>query len=1167
MARSWEEVTNLPEYQSLSDEQKEEARDQYFYDNVAPNANTMDEIRVMREQFDADTAPPPPPEDTWGETLTKAVKRAGTRMKSSVGGLMQDYEQKDQQVVAGAQRAAEGKPFATLDLIKLGVNAPRMIAEALDPKARAGMQDIRGQVGEAGRGIADQAHEELQGMEYYNEDGSLKYYVGHGTEVLFGNVLPALGIGLVTRSPNTGLAFMGGQVYGEKYQDAIREGRSPEQASMDAAFYALSETITERIPLGMALKHGEKFLRRVLKTSGAEGVSEVINSIMQRAYDEGMVNEETDLKSFIQALSSEEAFKEYRDALVIGMGVGGTMATVAHPAVRSQEKSDVEIMKNTTPDQLAAMDNAMLEQYIDNGARMANTYGDQDLAQTVEVFKAELDARNEAQGLAARDWSGPASWKKPQGPLERAVEKAEAGAITPADEIQTDEETGLADEPQGVERRETAREGVAPVGAVKTEEEEQQPSYPEPLANIEAQLAEMANPESPKDTVFVAEGTQLPESVPEGAQVVEGRTGTLITTNPQKAKLFQKDEAEVPRLLGYARSKEEIAQTVDETGEQPMVAVVRNDEGVPIHEEVIAPGQEQPATLRLQQEYGRPVEIVDPMDVIAERTERIEAEQQRQAEEQEQAETEEQLEEAGEQITDEMPAELPEGVEPILKSDGQPFPTEQQARQAMINRELPEADNSIIPYEGGFAIAQMTTEQPPAEKPAKKKFVPVTLKFATENALLAGDPSNLAEFNQLSEELGVDPWSKRSNIIALRNQAEQRKAELEKKKAATPEPKKVPKKAKKPEHGAVKTEDMTDEQIINLPLEEFEELVLATNRRLSQADKDLKDKKTTFEEVEKAEAEFVRLNNLWRTHGALKKTARDLDDFKAKEKERQRKAREKAKPKDKPYTDTTKIFETFYQEEHKTEYGPVIATASWAYRPEKYKDTYGTDGALINVGVTRKDTNKGKSFSGLVYQGPTDNASIDKFIDMVVQNNADEIFPEEAKAKKAEQRKAERKAKKEAEKTAPESAPPRMTELGEPAPEIGDRVTVNYNPADTSIEGLTGEVTEVSLYPTPSTVKIKFDDARINRKTADQVFPIMYLDESGLQRKAQDQPAIPEQEQPALEAPAPGINMRDINIRLEVPGAEDMVVNADTAYNMAEARLDELAALRDCVRS
>lgn len=55
--KSWQEVTQLPEYKSLSSEEKENARNEYFFDVVVPTASDLSEIKQLRADFDAETRP------------------------------------------------------------------------------------------------------------------------------------------------------------------------------------------------------------------------------------------------------------------------------------------------------------------------------------------------------------------------------------------------------------------------------------------------------------------------------------------------------------------------------------------------------------------------------------------------------------------------------------------------------------------------------------------------------------------------------------------------------------------------------------------------------------------------------------------------------------------------------------------------------------------------------------------------------------------------------------------------------------------------------------------------------------------------------------------------------------------------------------------------------
>ena len=55
MAKSWEEVTQLPEVQTLSAEEKENLRQKYFLQVVAPTAKSIKEVRQLSADFDAST--------------------------------------------------------------------------------------------------------------------------------------------------------------------------------------------------------------------------------------------------------------------------------------------------------------------------------------------------------------------------------------------------------------------------------------------------------------------------------------------------------------------------------------------------------------------------------------------------------------------------------------------------------------------------------------------------------------------------------------------------------------------------------------------------------------------------------------------------------------------------------------------------------------------------------------------------------------------------------------------------------------------------------------------------------------------------------------------------------------------------------------------------------
>ena len=237
------------------------------------------------------------PEDPLTSILSTGVKRAGARVQGTVGGLL--------------QRAGES---------------------AIESGTEEGSfsQQFGQRLQERGMQVSDEAYKSLLDNPVKARDGSVKYYLAHGTEQLFGNLLPTFAVGAVSGIP-AALGTMTGMVYGDKYQQARREGRTPTQASWDGIFYGLTEGVTEALPLGKALALGKAFWPRVFGTAVAEGTTEVLNEIMQRAYDLGIVEDDTTVPEFLRKIADNDALRQYRDALVLGAGTGATVAAAVHP--------------------------------------------------------------------------------------------------------------------------------------------------------------------------------------------------------------------------------------------------------------------------------------------------------------------------------------------------------------------------------------------------------------------------------------------------------------------------------------------------------------------------------------------------------------------------------------------------------------------------------------------------------------------------------------------------------------------------------------------------------------------------------------------------------------------------------------------------------------------
>ncbi len=166
-----------------------------------------------------------------------------------------------------------------------------------------------------------------------------------------------------------------------------------------------------------------------------------------------------------------------------------------------------------------------------------------------------------------------------------------------------------------------------PAGAVHSAPPEEQAApvaqtTREPSGDIAAQLKALADPANPKDAMFVAAGTPMPAQVPADVHVVPSVSGTLLTTNPDKAAAFLEasksgtlTDALVGRLLGIPETKAEAAasgkpaavQGTDQAG-NVVAEAGASPEGIPAAAQAIAP-----------QVPGGSVRVTTPEDVQARR--------------------------------------------------------------------------------------------------------------------------------------------------------------------------------------------------------------------------------------------------------------------------------------------------------------------------------------------------------------------------------------------------------------------------------------------------------------------------------------------------------------------------------------------------------------------
>jgi hypothetical protein len=121
---------------------------------------------------------------------------------------------------------------------------------------------------------------------------------------------------------------------------------------------------------------------------------------------------------------------------------------------------------------------------------------------------------------------------------------------------------------------------------------------PEPVSDIQAQLAAVADPANPKTTMFVAKGTPMPDTIPKGVRQATRPEGTLISTDAAKLNAFRKGkltDEKLASLLDYPEPKSQVnpataqaVQAKDAQGNVVTEAAV-NPQTVPAAAEALAP--------------------------------------------------------------------------------------------------------------------------------------------------------------------------------------------------------------------------------------------------------------------------------------------------------------------------------------------------------------------------------------------------------------------------------------------------------------------------------------------------------------------------------------------------------------------------------------------------
>jgi hypothetical protein len=226
------------------------------------------------------------PAASWWDTIKSAVTSTPARWKQMAGAAM--------------QALGEHPDFLTPSNPNLSAEENEDMNAGLAP-ARAAAGQKMAQFGT--KLYADAAADIKTNMP--NLDAStakrLAYTITSGTI----DILPVLAATAVTKNPLVGGAMMGAQAGVSKYGEARADGRSPDQAAMDASFSGMVNGALGTLPLGALMKPGQTFLAKTLQSAVTFGAISVATEALQLGYDKGLVTPNMTLAQAMQRL--EEA--------------------------------------------------------------------------------------------------------------------------------------------------------------------------------------------------------------------------------------------------------------------------------------------------------------------------------------------------------------------------------------------------------------------------------------------------------------------------------------------------------------------------------------------------------------------------------------------------------------------------------------------------------------------------------------------------------------------------------------------------------------------------------------------------------------------------------------------------------------------------------------------
>jgi hypothetical protein len=143
--------------------------------------------------------------------------------------------------------------------------------------------------------------------------------------------------------------------------------------------------------------------------------------------------------------------------------------------------------------------------------------------------------------------------------------------------------------------------------------------FPEPAADIAAQIAAVLDPDHPKRAAFVPPGNEVPPLASD-AIVVTRPEGALVTTDARLAAMFEAavDDATMALILGYPEHKEDVLRNCGGQWSAVIAVQARDAKGNVITDAIASPaGAEQTvAALALHVPEGGELVVITPVEMI-----------------------------------------------------------------------------------------------------------------------------------------------------------------------------------------------------------------------------------------------------------------------------------------------------------------------------------------------------------------------------------------------------------------------------------------------------------------------------------------------------------------------------------------------------------------------